>query len=89
MGDKEVKKAGWANRFLLWLAKSILFGVAGVFLLGLIIYAMQKLQTPVKNALADTGLSPSTSEKILITLAAVFWVMLLGNIIMYFRGVKR
>ena len=88
MGDNEVKKTRSANRFMLWLAKSILFGVVGVFLLGLIVYALRELQAPLMNLLVDKGLSRDLSENILWTLAVVFWVILIGNIIMYFRGVK-
>lgn len=90
MGDKEVKKTGWTNRFLLWLAKSILFGAIGVILLGIIVYALQKLNAPLTDLLINTaGLSPSVSAKILVVLAAAFWILLIGNIIMYFRGIKR
>jgi hypothetical protein len=89
MGDKEIKKTGLANRFMLWLAKSILFGVVGVFLLGLIVYALRQLHAPLMDALVNAGIGRSLSDKILVTVAVVFWVMLIGNIIMYFRGVKR
>ncbi len=91
MGDnKEIKKPGLGSRFLMWLSKSILFGIVGAFLLGLIAYGLRKLHAPLLDILVNSaGLSRDLSNKILVVAAAVFWVVFIGNIIMYFRGVKR
>lgn len=89
MADKEAKKPGVVTKFINWFGKSVFYGTVGLVIIYLINLGMEKLHAPLKTILVNGGVTDNLSEKLLTGAGVVVWVVIIGNIMMYFRGVKR